>query len=177
MTGLPSIITSVSLFPRVLATTSVFPDALGVGVSRSAMMMSLFPSIFAVTAMIFPPRVRRIIKIHHRELREMYLILVSSGVFLHIPSASSSGSSVIYLGLFPKYLRTQRLVLPFFSQRALWFHFLSFIYVNGKSMGLKVRHGLVERFKRRGINHDNAGCHVAVDKLHNVAEMIRTCLG
>jgi hypothetical protein len=59
MTGLPSIITSVSLFPRVLATTSVFPDALGVGVSRSAMMMSLLPSIFAVTAMIFPPRVRR----------------------------------------------------------------------------------------------------------------------
>ena len=77
MTGLPSIITSVSLFPRVLATTSVFPDALGVGVSRSAMMMSLFPSIFAVTAMIFPPRVRRIIKIHHRELREMHLTLVS----------------------------------------------------------------------------------------------------
>jgi hypothetical protein len=59
MTGFPSIITSVSLFPWVLATTSVFPDALGVGVSRSAVMMSLFPSIFAVTATIFPPLVRR----------------------------------------------------------------------------------------------------------------------
>ena len=64
MTGLPSIITSVSLFPWVLATTSVFPDALGVGVSRSAVMMSLFPSIFAVTATKFPPHARRIIGYH-----------------------------------------------------------------------------------------------------------------
>src|SRR5208337_5289022 len=51
ITGLPSIFTSVSLFPLVLATTSVFPDALGVGVSRSAVMISLLPSIFAVIAM------------------------------------------------------------------------------------------------------------------------------
>jgi hypothetical protein len=54
MTGLPSIVTSVSLFPLVLATTSVFPDALGVGVSRSAVIMSLFPSIFAVIAKRVP---------------------------------------------------------------------------------------------------------------------------
>jgi hypothetical protein len=51
ITGLPSIITSVSLFPLVLTTTIVFPDALGVGVSRSAVMMSLLPSILAVIAM------------------------------------------------------------------------------------------------------------------------------
>jgi len=55
ITGLPSIMTSVALLPLVLATTSVFPDALGVGVSRSAVIMSLLPSIFAVTAMIYSP--------------------------------------------------------------------------------------------------------------------------
>ena len=41
----------VFILPLVLATTSVFPDALGVGFSRSQVIMSLFPSIFVSIAM------------------------------------------------------------------------------------------------------------------------------
>jgi hypothetical protein len=39
ITGFPSIATSVSLSPHVLATTRAFPDVLSVGVSRSAVMI------------------------------------------------------------------------------------------------------------------------------------------
>jgi hypothetical protein len=70
ITGLPSILTSVSLFPLVLATTSVFPDALGVGVSRSAVIMSLLPSIFAVIAMIFPPGLLGLFLIEQRHAKK-----------------------------------------------------------------------------------------------------------
>lgn len=38
-------------FPLVIATTSVFSDTLGVGISRSAVMVSLLPSILAVIYM------------------------------------------------------------------------------------------------------------------------------
>jgi len=41
----------VFILPLVLATTRVFPDALGVGSSRSQMIISLFPSIFVSIAM------------------------------------------------------------------------------------------------------------------------------
>ena len=55
ITGFPSMTTSVSLFPLVLATTNVFPEALGVGVSRSAVMTSLLPSIFCGNCHDTPP--------------------------------------------------------------------------------------------------------------------------
>ena len=41
----------VFILPLVLATTSVFPDALGVGFSKSQVIISLFPSIFVSIAM------------------------------------------------------------------------------------------------------------------------------
>jgi hypothetical protein len=45
----------VTVFPRVLATTRVLPDADGVGFSRSISMQSLFPLISTVIAMVISP--------------------------------------------------------------------------------------------------------------------------
>lgn len=49
--GFPSTVQDVFVLPLVLATTRVFPDALGVGVSRSQVIMSLLPSILVSIAM------------------------------------------------------------------------------------------------------------------------------
>src|ERR1039457_807000 len=51
VTGLPSTSAVVTAFPRVLATARVFPDADGVGFSRSISMQSLLPLISTVIAM------------------------------------------------------------------------------------------------------------------------------
>src|SRR6266498_2385583 len=45
----------VTVFPRVLATTRVLPDADGVGFSRSISMQSLLPLISTVIAMVISP--------------------------------------------------------------------------------------------------------------------------
>jgi hypothetical protein len=45
----------VTTFPRVLATTSVLPDADGVGFSSSISMQSLLPFISSVIAMVISP--------------------------------------------------------------------------------------------------------------------------
>ena len=57
--GFPSTMQDVFILPLVLATTSVFPDALGVGVSRSHVIMSLFPSILVSIAMCVSSAYRR----------------------------------------------------------------------------------------------------------------------
>ena len=93
ITGLPSIITSVSLFPLVLATTSVFPDALGVGVSRSAVIMSLLPSIFAVIAMIFPPGLLELFLIEQRHAKKHIGNVVTLYVGLCHPDAHSDSTA------------------------------------------------------------------------------------
>src|SRR6266498_1724427 len=45
----------VTVFPLVLATTRVLPDADGVGFSRSISMQSLLPLISTVIAMVISP--------------------------------------------------------------------------------------------------------------------------
>ena len=50
VTGLPSIMTSVTALPWVLATTRVLPDDEGVGFSRSISMQSLLSLISTVMA-------------------------------------------------------------------------------------------------------------------------------
>lgn len=47
------------MLPRVLATTSVFPEALGVGFSRSQVIISLSPSILVSIAMCVTSAYRR----------------------------------------------------------------------------------------------------------------------
>ena len=54
VTGFPSTIAVVTAFPLVLATTSVLPDADGVGFSRSISMQSLLPLISTVIAIGVP---------------------------------------------------------------------------------------------------------------------------
>jgi hypothetical protein len=95
ITGLPSILTSVSLFPLVLATTSVFPDALGVGVSRSAVIMSLLPSIFAVIAMIFPPGLLGLFLIEQRHAKKHIGDVVTYVALCHPDAHSDSTASRI----------------------------------------------------------------------------------
>jgi len=55
VTGLPSTMAVVTVFPRVLATTRVLPDADGVGVSRSISMKSLLSRISTFIAMVIAP--------------------------------------------------------------------------------------------------------------------------
>jgi hypothetical protein len=57
VTGLPSTMAVVTVFPRVLATTRVLPDADGVGFSRSISMQSLLPLISTVIAMRGSPSI------------------------------------------------------------------------------------------------------------------------
>ena len=57
--GLPFIMQSVLILPLVLTTTRVFPDALGLGSSRSHVIMSLVPSIFASIAISVSSAYRR----------------------------------------------------------------------------------------------------------------------
>jgi hypothetical protein len=51
ITGFPSISALVTVFPRVLATTRVLPDAEGVGFSRSISIQSLLSRISTFIAM------------------------------------------------------------------------------------------------------------------------------
>ncbi len=57
--GFPPIVNDVFILPLVLATTRVFPDALGVGSSRSHVIISLFPSILVSIAICFTSAYRR----------------------------------------------------------------------------------------------------------------------